>query len=72
MVAPAILKTLSLFRHKDIADGDRIYLRNYGERLPVRGGYWTDGAGAGVRALGLSNPRSYSYSPIGARPAFVL
>ncbi|MOA18825.1 hypothetical protein D3C78_1391670 [compost metagenome] len=72
VVAPSILKALGLFRHRDVADGDRIYLRNYGERLPVRGGYWYDGANAGVRALSLNYPRSYLYSPVGARPAFVL
>lgn len=69
---PAILRALGLFRHADIADSDTIYLRNYGERLPIRGGGWYNGADAGLRALNLHYPRSYSNSSFGARPAFVL
>lgn len=72
VVAPARLKALGLFRHKDVTDSDRIYARNYGERLPIRGGYWSSGASAGVRTLGLSLARSSASSGIGARPAFVL
>ncbi len=72
VVSPAILKALGLFRHKDVTDSDRIYLRNYGERLPIRGGSWSDGAVAGVRALNLNHARSSAFSGIGARPAFVL
>jgi hypothetical protein len=52
--------------------GDDIYVRNVGERLPVRGGGWSYGAGAGVFGLNLSNARSYAYSGLGFRPAFVL
>ena len=47
------------------------WVRNYGERVPVRGGYWGDGSDAGVAALNLNNPRSYSDWDIGFRPAFV-
>ncbi|MCY1520795.1 hypothetical protein D9M68_555870 [compost metagenome] len=72
VTAPAILKALGLFRHKDVADSDRIYLRNYGERLPIRGGNWYHGAAAGVRALDLNSPRSGVGGSVGARPAFVL
>lgn len=72
MVSPAILKALGLFSHKDVTDSDRIYVRNYGERLPVRGGNWNYGAVAGVRALVLNDARSLVDSGIGARPAFVL
>ena len=43
-----------------------------GERLPVRGGYWHLGAGAGVSALDLYNGRGDAGSGIGARPAFVI
>ena len=72
VVSPAILKALGLFSHKDVTDGDRIYVRNYGERLPIRGGNWSYGANAGVRALLLNSARSHVSSDIGARPAFVL
>lgn len=51
--------------------GDGLWIRNYGERLPLRGGSWYDGAPAGVFALYLDKARSYSSSNIGFRPAFV-
>ena len=72
VTAPALLLALGLFRHKDVADSDSIYLRNYGERLPLRGGNWGLGAAAGLRALYLNDPRTHAYGSIGARPAFVL
>lgn len=43
-----------------------------GERLPIRGGNWNYGAGAGVSALDLYNGRGDAGSGIGARPAFVI
>jgi hypothetical protein len=49
-----------------------IWVRNYGERLPCRGGYWVDGAGAGLACLLLNEQRSDSYYNIGVRPAFIL
>jgi hypothetical protein len=48
-----------------------IWVRNYGERVPLRGGYWYDASIAGMAALNLLNRRSYSHSGIGFRPAFV-
>lgn len=48
----------------------RIYMRNFGERLPYRGGSWYDGASAGLAALALDNSRVYAYTHIGFRPAF--
>ena len=45
-------------------------MRNYGERLPIAGGTWNNGASAGVFALNLNNPRSNRNSNIGARPDF--
>ena len=41
-----------------------------GEYIPVRGGNWGNGEGAGVFALGLGNPRSNSWTLIGGRSAF--
>ena len=43
-----------------------------GERVPIRGGDWSLGAAAGVRALILRNARSYSVTTVGVRPAFVV
>ena len=48
----------------------RIYMRNFGERLPFRGGRWDNGADAGLAALLLSNSRVSTGASIGFRPAF--
>lgn len=48
----------------------RIYMRNFGERLPYRGGAWNNGADAGLAALYLSISRAYTSTYIGFRPAF--
>lgn len=48
----------------------RIYMRNFGERLPFRGGGWDSGADAGLAALALNNSRAVAYASIGFRPAF--
>lgn len=48
----------------------RIYMRNFGERLPFRGGAWYGGANAGLAALVLNSSRADTYADIGFRPAF--
>ena len=48
----------------------RIYMRNFGERLPCRGGSWYSGADAGLAALALHVSRVYSDTGVGFRPAF--
>ena len=48
----------------------RIYMRNFGERLPFRGGPWAGGANAGLAALGLNSSRADTNANIGFRPAF--
>lgn len=48
----------------------QIYLRNYGDRFPFRGGNWYSGADAGLGALYLDGARSNSDGGIGFRPAF--
>ena len=50
----------------------RMYIRNYGERLPLRGGGWDSGSSAGLAALYLSHAPSGAGSGIGFRPAFAL
>lgn len=73
ITVPAIVKALGLFPIAASGLGsDSIYVRNYGERLPLRGGYWNSSASAGVFALSLGNPRSNVSTSVGARPAFVL
>ena len=48
----------------------RIYMRNFGERLPFRGGGWDSGADAGLAALSLNSSRVFTNTFIGFRPAF--
>jgi hypothetical protein len=48
----------------------RVYVRNFGQRLPLRGGHWSSGVNAGLGALSLSLPRSISNVDIGFRPAY--
>tara|TARA_R110002167_G_scaffold98718_11_gene259430 strand:+ start:3833 stop:4924 length:1092 start_codon:yes stop_codon:yes gene_type:complete len=71
ITVPDRLKQLGLFPALAGLGGDNIWMRNAGERLPIRGGYWSRAAGAGVFALILNNARSSSSSYIGFRPAFV-
>lgn len=68
-----VLKRLGIFPVADSGLGsDNMWHDLTGERLPGRGGRWTDGAGAGVFALSLHYARSSTHTVIGARPAFVL
>lgn len=71
LTAPAILKALGLYPHATDYGSDYIYMRNYGERLPIAGGNWAIGISGGVFALHLRGPRSSRNSDIGARPAFI-
>ena len=48
----------------------RISMRNFGERLPYRGGDWSFGADAGLAALFLNFSRFRTFANIGFRPAF--
>lgn len=48
----------------------RVYMRNFGERLPFRGGTWYGSGVAGLAALRCSDSRVYTGSDIGFRLAF--
>lgn len=50
--------------------GGYVGARNYGDRFPVRGGYWDDGMRAGLGALDLNGTRSNAISSLSFRPAF--
>ena len=53
-------------------EGDYFWANNAAaERLPLRGGYWDNGATAGVFDLNLFTPRSTVNSRIGGRAAYV-
>jgi hypothetical protein len=71
ITVPEIMKALALAPIDASHGGDILYLRNYGERLPFRGGYWYDGISAGVFALNCSYTRTYSNNYVGFRSAFV-
>lgn len=74
VAVPEIVKVLGLYPYDTEVDGhfkDGFWCRNYGERLPLRGGHWTDGAGAGVFALFVNHARGLLTSDVGCRSAFV-
>jgi hypothetical protein len=53
-------------------NGDHVWMNNgASERSFYRGGNWGYGAWDGVFALIGSSPRSYSYSDVGLRAAYV-
>ncbi|MPM29142.1 hypothetical protein SDC9_75682 [bioreactor metagenome] len=68
---PIILKMLGLFPVDASHGGDGLWVRNYGERLPLRGGSWNNGSGAGVFALSVHVSRAHSSHYVGFRAAFV-
>lgn len=70
--APDLLKVLGLYPHATDMERGRFYMRNEGERLPLRGGARYNAGAAGVFALNLRYERSHSRSTVGFRPAFVL
>ena len=51
--------------------GDGFWLDVTSERLPIRGGGWTNAAYSGVFALHLNYARSIASGDVGFRPAFV-
>ena len=73
LTVPARLKALGLMPDGDAASYDsrgHLWMRNLGERLPLRGGYWSNGARAGAFSLDLLNPRSHVAASLGFRAAF--
>jgi hypothetical protein len=69
LIAPKLSSTGSVLF--STAKGS-LWVRNYGERRPIRGGDWYDGSSTGFAALGLRNRRSDVYHAVGFRPAFIL
>lgn len=68
---PTLLKLLGIVPPGTGLEGDALWVRNNGERLPLRGGHWANQAGAGVFALALDLPRAHSSHDVGFRAAFV-
>lgn len=69
---PNRLKILGITPHHRSVDGDQVYLRNYGERILMRGGAWYSNAAAGLRTLCLSHGPTHVSATVGARPAWCL
>ena len=72
VTVPNLLKLLGVAKIDASHGADGLYVRNYGERLPIRGGRWGNTSAAGVFALNLSDLRSNSNNNIGFRAAFVI
>ena len=68
---PEILRTLGIMPLSGYDGEGAFWLRNYGERLPLRGGDWGSTSGAGVFALSLNGSRAGSTHIVGVRAAFV-
>ena len=69
-VSNQLLRRLLLEPSLTLPQGRIYWVRNYGERLPFRGGSWNSGAGAGLAALNLSGTRAFTNTNYGSRPAF--
>ena len=69
---PNSMKQALIYPYNTVNPKGSIYVRNYGERMPFRGGDWYDGAHAGLFALNLNLARSASGSSIGFRPAYIM
>ena len=72
VTVPALLKLLSLYPVAASGPVGNVWHRNSGERLGLRGGYYSHGSGAGLFALNLTNIRTHRYRTVGFRPAFIL
>ena len=73
LTAPELAKALLIYPDEPGGDyaGDGHWMNNSGERLPVAGGGWLYGAGAGVFGVLLGGPRSGSGGDVGFRSAYV-
>lgn len=68
---PESLKALALFpADSNGYENDAFWIRNNGEKIPMRGGRMDRGAGAGIFELHLANPRTDYSGYLGFRCAF--
>lgn len=65
-----LLRRLLLETASQNALQGRVYMRNFGQRLPFRGGSWNNGVDAGLSALSLHLSRVHANSFVGFRPAY--
>lgn len=73
LTVPELAKALLLYPDTPGGDygSDNKYMNNVGERLPLCGGNWPLGSGAGVFAVALNSTRSNSSTSRGFRSAYV-
>ena len=68
---PKLLVAMGLFPEESATYGnDQIWMRNHGERLPLRGSAFFHTSNSGASALHLHSVRSNSYDDYGFRSAF--
>lgn len=72
ITVPEKVKALGLFPTDTSSGSDNLWCRNYGERLPMRGGSFRDASTAGLFALDFNSIRDNSFFNIGFRAAYVL
>lgn len=68
-VSNKLLKRL-LVEPSTVLPKGRVYMRNFGERLPFRGGIWNNGSAAGLAALNCNSSRVHTDIGVGFRLAF--
>jgi formylglycine-generating enzyme len=66
-----LLKELGLYPVSPDLNHENIFVRNYGERMALRGGSWYDGASAGLWELYLRDSRDFIFPDVGFRAAFI-
>jgi formylglycine-generating enzyme len=68
---PVLLKELGLYPASPDLNNENLFVRNYGERIPLRGGSWFDNKAAGLWELYMRDSRDFIYPDIGFRSAFI-
>lgn len=66
-----LLRVLDLLPPEGYEDEGSIFLRNYGERLPIRGGRWSSTKDCGLFSLTLHRARTVSQDNFGFRAAYI-
>ncbi len=69
-IAPITHFDTGAYDEENVPNGT-VYIRNVGERMPLRGGNCGSASNAGLFCLSLLNVRSHVYTHIGFRPAFL-
>ena len=65
-----ILKQIGIYPIGDGSGNPSFFVRNYGERVPYRGGSWFDGPGAGLWELYMRENRTWIAEDCGFRSAY--